>query len=66
MIKYIKKLIKKQKLLKEYKSQIDDNLILLSYINNKNSILIMDSSIAHNLQYQLDSEMEKLLKEKNK
>ena len=35
-------------------------------INNKNSILIMDSSIAHNLQYQLDSEMEKLLKEKNK
>ena len=42
MIKYIKKLIKKQKLLKKYKSQIDDNLILLSYINNKNSIFYKD------------------------
>ena len=38
MIKYILKLIKKQKLLKKYKIQIDDNLILLSYIDNKNSI----------------------------
>ena len=42
MIKYIKKLIKKQRLLKEYKIQIDDNLILLSYIDNKNSIFYKD------------------------
>ncbi len=42
MIKYIKKLIKKQRLLKKYKSQINDNLFLLSYIDNKNSIFYKD------------------------
>ena len=42
MIKYILKLIKKQRLLKKYKSQIDDNLFLLSHINNKNSIFYKD------------------------
>ena len=42
MIKYIKKLIKKQRLLKKYKNQIDDNLFLLSYINNEDSIFYKD------------------------
>ena len=35
-------------------------------IDNKNNILFINASISHNLQYQLNSEMEKLLKEKNK
>ena len=42
MIKYILKLIKKQKLLKKYKDQINDNLFLLSYINNEDSIFYKD------------------------
>ena len=33
MIKYIKKLIKKRRLLKKYKEKIDNNLNILNYIN---------------------------------
>lgn len=42
MIKYIKKLIKKQKLLKEYKNKIEDTLFLLNYINDKTSYFYKD------------------------
>lgn len=35
-------------------------------IDNKNDIILITASISHNLQYQLNSEMEKLLKEKHK
>lgn len=35
-------------------------------IDNKNNIILINASISHNLQYQLNSEMEKLLKEKHK
>ena len=37
MIKYIKKLIKKQRLLKKYKESIDDHLFLLNGLYDKNS-----------------------------
>lgn len=37
MIKYIKKLIKKQRLLRKYKNIINDHLFLLDGINDKNS-----------------------------
>lgn len=33
MIKHIKKLIKKQRLLKKYKEKINNNLNILNYIN---------------------------------
>ena len=33
MIKYIKKLIKKRRLLKKYREKIDNNLNILNYIN---------------------------------
>src|SRR5690606_23950166 len=34
-------------------------------IDNKNNFILITASISHNLQYQLNSEMEKLLKEQN-
>ncbi len=34
-------------------------------IDDKNNFILITASISHNLQYQLNSEMEKLLKEKN-
>lgn len=33
-------------------------------IDNKNNVILITASISHNLQYQLNSEMEKLLKQK--
>ena len=42
MIKYIKKLIKKQRLLKKYKDIINEHLFLLSRINDKNSFFYKD------------------------
>ena len=33
-------------------------------IDDKNNLILITASISHNLQYQLNSEMEKLLKEK--
>lgn len=34
-------------------------------VDDKNNLILISASISHNLQYQLNSEMEKLLKEKN-